>query len=82
MKLTYSWSPVLFNVFSFFNVLTKMLSYINNNLLFDRLQEFYLDRAAPKPAFRSHFCALTHPSFEVWPFDFAKVLPQQKTKVN
>ena len=39
-------------------------------------QEFYLDRAAPKPAFRSHFCAVTHPSYEVWPFDFAKVLPQ------
>ena len=36
--------------------------------------QFYLDRPAPNPPYHEHFCALTRPSDEVWPFDFSKVL--------
>mgnify|MGYP001418905760 FL=1 len=36
--------------------------------------QFYLDRPAPNPPYNEHFCALTRPSDEVWPFDFSKVL--------
>lgn len=39
-------------------------------------REFHLDRAAPKHAFREHFCAITRPADEIWPFDFNKVLAQ------
>ena len=41
--------------------------------------QFYLDKPAPKPAFSSHFCALTRPSDEVWPFDLAKVMSNQSS---
>jgi DNA polymerase alpha subunit A len=36
--------------------------------------QLYLDRPAPKEAYRMHFCALTRPADEVWPFDFTKAL--------
>ena len=36
--------------------------------------QFHLDRPAPKPAFKAHFCAMTRPQDEVWPFDFQKAL--------
>lgn len=43
--------------------------------------EFYLDKAAPKDEpFRAHFCAISKPSDEVWPFDFNKVLSQNAGK--
>ena len=43
---------------------------------------FYLDRPAPRPAFTSHFCAMTRPSDEVWPFDLQKVMQAHPTKVD
>ena len=42
--------------------------------------KFFLDRPAPSPPFSEHFCALTRPSDEVWPFDFPKVLQQHNQK--
>ena len=43
--------------------------------------DFYLDRSAPKQQpFTSHFCALTRPADEVWPFDLAKALAQRAAK--
>jgi DNA polymerase alpha subunit A len=36
--------------------------------------EFFLDKAAPKVPFQMHFCAMTRPSDEVWPFDLQKVM--------
>ena len=45
--------------------------------------EIYLDRPAPKQPFKMHFCAMTKPADEVWPFDFQKVLAQHKgTKIE
>lgn len=43
---------------------------------------FHLDKPAPKPAFVDHFCALTRPSDEVWPYDIQKVLPKHVTKMD
>ncbi len=44
--------------------------------------KFYLDKPAPSPPFNEHFCALTRPSDEVWPFDFHKVLGQNNSGKN
>ena len=41
---------------------------------------FYLDRPAPSPPYTEHFCALTRPSDEVWPFDFQKALAQNNAR--
>jgi DNA polymerase alpha subunit A len=41
--------------------------------------KFHLDRPAPQPPYVEHFCALTRPSDEVWPFDFQKVLAQNNS---
>lgn len=38
---------------------------------------FYLDKPAPKPSFTTHFCAMTRPSDEIWPFDLQKVMAAQ-----
>jgi len=44
---------------------------------------FYLDKPAPKPNFTSHFCAMTRPSDEIWPFDLQKVMASgQHSKVD
>ncbi|TRY76652.1 hypothetical protein TCAL_04076 [Tigriopus californicus] len=38
--------------------------------------EVYLDRPAPKEPFKYHFCALTRPSDQIWPFDFQRAQGQ------
>lgn len=38
--------------------------------------EVYMDRPAPKEPFKYHFCALTRPSDQIWPFDFQRAQAQ------
>ena len=40
--------------------------------------KFFLDRPAPSPPHNDHFCAITRPSDEVWPFDMPKALDNHK----
>ena len=44
--------------------------------------KFFLDRPAPSPPYNDHFCAITRPSDEVWPFDMAKALEKHKQSGN
>ena len=44
--------------------------------------KFYLDKPAPKTPYVDHFCALTRPSDEIWPFDFQKILDQNKSSIS
>ena len=44
--------------------------------------KFYLDKPAPETPYVDHFCALTRPSDEVWPFDFQKILDQNKSSIS
>ena len=42
--------------------------------------KFHLDKGAPQPPYVDHFCAMSKPSDEVWPFDFQKILTQNNAK--
>ncbi|XP_068206264.1 DNA polymerase alpha catalytic subunit-like [Palaemon carinicauda] len=46
-------------------------------------QEFPLDKASPNPPFQMHFCAMTHPSDVIWPWDLKDNLPRyHSTKIE
>ena len=53
----------------------SIVSALTNN-------EFHMDKPPPKPAYKNHFCAISRPSDEVWPFDIQKALNSFNTPVN